>query len=147
MILKWPELFTQEDHRCLGLVIWICMIPIDIVVGMGGINKYKEIKLKIYGWTGNLTRDPCITSQVLYHWAIHDPSSPNYHIPPPLQSLRPRRHTQQTQVHPIRTYQIQMPEQGRPQHPNVVGRNEKIQRNTNENIWLDWESNPGPLHH
>ena len=60
--------------------------------------------MKIYGWTGNQTRDPCIisqestrdpciTSHVLYHWGIfadiHGPTSPNYHIPPPLQSPRP----------------------------------------------------------
>ena len=34
---------------------------------------------------GSRTRDPCITSNVLYHWAIqvniHGPSSSNYHIP------------------------------------------------------------------
>ena len=50
---------------------------------MGGMNKYKEIQMKIYGWTGNQTWDPCITSQVLYHWAIqvdiHCSSSPIYH--------------------------------------------------------------------
>ena len=53
------------------------------VVGMGGMNKYKNIQMKIYGWTGNQTQDPCITSQVLYHWAIqvdiHCSSSPIYH--------------------------------------------------------------------
>ena len=42
---------------------------------------------------GNRTRDPYHTSQVLYHWGIladiHGPTSPNYHIPPPLQSPRP----------------------------------------------------------
>ena len=27
------------------------------------------------------------------------------------------------------------------------GRIEQIQRSTNENVWLDQESNPGPLHH
>ena len=57
------------------------------VVGMGGINLYKEIQMKIYGWTWNRTQDPWITSQLLYHWAIqeniHGPSRPNYHIPPP----------------------------------------------------------------
>ena len=71
------------------------------------MNKYKEIQLKIYDWTGNWTKDPCITSQVLYLWAIQvdiqGPSSPNYHIPPPLQSLRPRRLARQTHVHPVRT--------------------------------------------
>ena len=34
---------------------------------MGGMNKYKDIHIKIYGGTGNQTRDPCITSQMLYH--------------------------------------------------------------------------------
>ena len=47
------------------------------------MNKYKEIQMKIYGWTENQIQDPCITSQVLYHWAIqadiHGPSSMNYH--------------------------------------------------------------------
>ena len=56
------------------------------VVGVGGMNKYEEIQMKIFGWTGNRTQDPCITSQVLYHWAIqadiHGPSSPNNHIDP-----------------------------------------------------------------
>ena len=56
---------------------------ISCVLGMGGMNIYKETQVKIYGWTGNQTRDPCITSQVLYHWAIqtdiHGPSSLNYH--------------------------------------------------------------------
>ena len=28
------------------------------VVGMGGINLYKEIQMKIYGWTWNRTQDP-----------------------------------------------------------------------------------------
>ena len=37
------------------------------VVGMGGMNKYKDIQMKIYGGTGNRNRDPCITSQMLYH--------------------------------------------------------------------------------
>ena len=50
---------------------------------MGGMNKYKEIQMKIYGWPRNRTRVPCITSQVLYHWAIQADInglfSPNYH--------------------------------------------------------------------
>ena len=49
-----------------------------------GMNIYKEIQMKVYGWTGNQTKDPCITGQVLYHWAtradIHSPSSLNFHI-------------------------------------------------------------------
>ena len=53
------------------------------------MNKYKEIQMKIHGLTGKRTQDPCITSPVLYHWAIQvdiqGPSNPNYHIPPPLQ--------------------------------------------------------------
>ena len=38
--------------------------------------------MKIYGWTRNQTWDPCITSQVIYHWAIQvnicGPFSLNY---------------------------------------------------------------------
>ena len=51
-------------------------------VGMGRINIYKGIQMKIYGWTGSLSRNP-FTSQVLYHWSveavIHGPSNPNDH--------------------------------------------------------------------
>ena len=70
------------------------------VVGMGGMNKFKDIQIKIYVGTRNRTRDPCITSQMLYHWAIqadiHGPSSSNYHIPFPLQSLYPWSHKTNT---------------------------------------------------
>ena len=55
---------------------------------MGEMNIYSEInietQMKIYVWTGNWTRDPCINivTQGLYHWAIqtdiYSPSSPNY---------------------------------------------------------------------
>ena len=62
---------------------WTGKVTTPNVVGMGGLNKYKEVEMKIYDWTWNQTRDHCITSQVLYHWAIqadiHDPSSPNHH--------------------------------------------------------------------
>ena len=39
---------------------------------MGEMNIYKDIPLqmKIYGWAGNQTQNPCITNQVPYHWAI-----------------------------------------------------------------------------
>ena len=43
----------------------------------------RYIQMKVNGWTGNRTQEPCITSQVLYHWAIpadvFGPFSMNYH--------------------------------------------------------------------
>ena len=47
------------------------------------IKYRKELNTKTYGWTGNTTWDPFITSQVLYRWAIqadiNGSSSPNYY--------------------------------------------------------------------
>ena len=37
--------------------------PAGCVAGMGGMNIYKEIQMKIYGWAWNLTQDP------LHQWS------------------------------------------------------------------------------
>ena len=37
-----------------------------ILTTFGGMNLYKEIQMKIYAWTGNQTRDPCIISPGLH---------------------------------------------------------------------------------
>ena len=113
---------TWQKFTLSGLIKYKCLIK------EGNGNKcsrdwrnehidYKEIQMKTYGWTINLTRDPCITSKLFYHWdiqdGIHFPSSLNYHITSPLLSPHLQRHTRQTQVLQVRTYQIQISKQGR----------------------------------
>ena len=76
-------------------------------------------------------------------------------ILPPLLSPHAQRHTQQTpQVHPVRTYSVlntNASTLNREGHStNLVGRagmNIIYTKKKEENIWLDWESNPGPMHH
>ena len=74
------------------------------VVGLGGMDIHNEYtyqiyKMKIYNWLRIRTRDPCITSKVLYHRAVskpintHGPSRPNYHIPPLTKFLPSKKHT------------------------------------------------------
>ena len=73
---------------------------------MGGMDIYNKIHISnierntnenVWLDPGNRSWDPCITSQ--YPWFF----KPNYHIPP-LQSLCPKKNTQQTEGHPVRTY-------------------------------------------
>ena len=60
------------------------------------------------------------------------------HLARPTTFLLPRRHTRQTQVDPVRTYWIKcLSREGHGTKCSRNGRNEHIQRNTNENIWLD----------
>ena len=89
-------------------------------------------------------RDPCITSKVLYNWAIQaDPSRPNYYIPPS-QSFCSLGKTQQTHVHPAMTcwFNKCLITDG---HSTKRNRKERKYRNKHffimkkENVWKFWK--------
>ena len=94
---------SSSFQDLLNTNAWTGKVTALNVGGMVGTNKYKEIQIKIYGWTGNRTRGTPASLVRCSNTEISRSIS-TVHLARTTTFLSPRRHTRQTQVHPVRAY-------------------------------------------